>query len=136
MAVNNYNTQICIPLTASGDMNSYQYYFVTTASADSRFQVSTGASNPAPLGVLQDDPQSLQPGNVCVFGVTRVVADADTAIGYGDFITSGSNGMAVINTNGSSVAGIALETLTSGTGVTITAFISPFLSDNKTDNVP
>ncbi len=130
-----YNYGIDLPFSASGDLTAKQYYFVTHASAAKRVQASTGASNPAPIGVLQNDPRTGEEATVRVWGVSKVVADADTAIGYGDYLTSGSTGMAVINTNGSSVAAMSLQDLTSGTGVYIEVLLLPFASGNKADNV-
>lgn len=130
-----YNYGIDLPFSASGDLTNKQYYFVIPSGAAKRVQVATGASNPAPLGVLQNDPRTGEEATVRVWGVSKVVADADTAIAYGDFLTSGSTGMAVVNTNGSSVAAVALQALSSGTGVYIEALLLPFASGNKADNV-
>lgn len=124
-----------LPMSACGDMASNQYKFVRQAGTNKWFQLANGASSPAPLGVLQDDPESGNVGTVRILGTTKVMADGDTAIVYGDYLTSGSTGMAVYSA-GSNVAAIALEALASGSGVYIEALLLPFASGNKVDNTP
>jgi hypothetical protein len=132
-----YNYGIYYPFSASGDLSAAQYRFVTQAGTAKRVIRSTGACNPAPMGILQNDPRSGEEATVCVWGVSKVLADAETgtAIAYGDFLTSGSTGMAVANTNGSSVAAVALEALASGSGIYIECLVLPYASGNKADNV-
>ena len=132
-----YNYGIDFPFSASGDLTAAQYRFVTQAGTAKRIIRSTGASNPAPTGILQNDPRSGEEAAVRYIGVSKVVGDAEGgAIAYGDWLTSGSTGMAVVNTNGSSVAAMALEALASGSGVLIECLLVPFGSGNKADNVP
>ena len=134
----NYNKGFDLPFTACGDANTWQYNFVTTSGAGSekRFIPSNGASGPVPLGVLQDDPQSLNVGAVRVFGSTLVKYDAaGTAITYGDFIMAGSTGMAVI-ASGSIVQGIALTAIASGASIIGEAFIFPGGWSALADNTP
>lgn len=133
----NYNWGFDYPMTASGDAGSLQYHFVQVASggAGNTFEISSGASKPAPLGVLQDDPESGQVGAVRILGVTKLIVNADTAITAGDYLTSSSTGQAVVNA-GSSVAALALETVSSGSGIYIRALLLPYGSGNKSDNTP
>ena len=133
----NYNWGFDYPMTASGDMNSHQYKFVQVASggAGNSFELSSGASNPAPTGVLQDDPESGQVGAVRILGVTKLMVNADSAITAGDYLTSSSTGQGVVNA-GSSVAAVALESVASGSGVIIRALLLPYASGNKADNTP
>jgi hypothetical protein len=131
-----YQDGIDITLTANADLDDQQFYFVTASGTAPGVNVSTGASGPAPTGVLQNDPRSGEAATVRILGTTKVIAEADTAIGYGDYLTSGSSGMAVNNSNGSSVAGIALEALASGSGVLIEMMLLPYGSGNKLDNTP
>ena len=133
----NYNWGFDYPLSACGDANSLQYHFVQVASggAGNTFEKSSGASNPAPFGVLQDDPESGQVGAVRVLGVTKLIVNADSAITAGDYLTSSSTGQAVVST-GSSVAALALESVASGSGVYIRALLLPYASGNKADNTP
>jgi len=132
-----YNWGFDYPMTASGDANALQYHFVQVASggAGDTFEKSSGASNPAPTGVLQDDPESGNVGAVRILGVTKLIVNADSAINAGDYLTSSSTGQAVVST-GSSVAALALESVSSGSGVYIKALLLPYGSGNKADNTP
>jgi hypothetical protein len=128
---------IDLPMTACGDLSNYQYYFVrpSTSGVDKRVTVADCASAPAPLGVLQNDPKSLEEATVRVLGSTLVYADAGTtAIGYGDYITSGSTGMAMVTT-ASAYHGLALEALATGCAVLIEVLLMPYHC-NTVDNVP
>ncbi len=132
----NYNLGIDLPLTASGDANTWQYNFVQHAGTAKRFTIANGASGPVPLGVLQNDPQSENVGAVRVFGSTLVKYDATgTAIGYGDFIMAGSTGMAVIAA-ASIIQGIALQAVASGASIIGEAFIFPGGWSAWADNTP
>ena len=132
----NYNVGIDLPFSASGDANTWQYNFVTQATTAKRFQICTGASNPFPLGVLQNDPQSENIGSVRVFGSTLVKMDAaGTAIGYGDFLACGSTGMAVITT-GSVIQGISLTVVSSGASIIGEMLLIPFGRSAIIDNTP
>lgn len=120
-----------LPMSASGDLSAKQYYFMAPASTAKRVLTATGASGPAPIGVLQNDPTSGEEATVRILGSTKVQADAATAIGYGDFITSGSDGRAVVTT-GSAFHGMALEALASGSAI-IEVLLLPhgaYLADN------
>jgi hypothetical protein len=110
---------IDITLTASGNMDSNQYKFVKLATTAGRFDVSTGASGPAPIGVLQDDPRTLDAGKIRVHGITQLWIDGATAVAYADFITSGSDGRGVVaETAGSNpYYGVALKAVASGSSL-------------------
>ena len=102
-------------LVANADMDSHQWKFVTTGSVAGEFKVGTGASGPAPLGVLQNDPRQCEPGIIRVAGTAKTAASG--AIGYGDFVLCASNGFAMaIATASAATQGIALGALTSGSG--------------------
>lgn len=120
-------------LKADTDLDSYQYWLVTTASTAGNVKLATGASGPVPLGVLQNDPKSGEEAAVRVLGTTRVWANAGTAIRYGDWLTTNASGHAVVNTTACTHAfGIALESLSSGCGY-IEALLIPgaqILADN------
>ena len=118
--------------SASGDLSSNQYYFVAPAGTAKRVQVATGASGPAPLGILQDDPSSGDVCNVRIYGTSQLSVNATTAITYGDFLTSASDGQGVVTT-GSAFHAMALETLASGSGIKIEVLLLPhgaYLADN------
>ena len=118
--------------SASGDLSSYQYRFVAPASTAKRVQLATGASGPAPIGVLQDDPVSGYECVVRIQGSTALVVNATNAIVYGDFLTAGSDGQGEVTT-GCAFHAMALEALASGSGVKIEAMLLPhgaYLADN------
>jgi len=122
-----------IPMTASGDLNSVQYYFVKPATTAKRVLLASGGSGPAPLGVLQNDPNTLEEATVRIVGSTKVYADGGTAIAYGDFITAGSTGMAIVAA--SAYQGLAMQALASGSGVLIEVLLMPYHADPQ-DNTP
>lgn len=131
----NYNNGIDLPFSASGDMNTWQYHFVKHAGTAKRVDLATGGSNPTPLGVLQNDPQSGNSAAVRVIGST-LVRCVGAAIGYGDFIAAGSTGMAEL-TAASTANGIALGTMSAGgASVLIEAFIFPGGWSIIADNTP
>ena len=66
-------------LTAAADLSSKQYHFVVLASATS-VNVATAITN-APIGILQNAPESGQSAIVAVSGVSKVVADGTLAAG-------------------------------------------------------
>lgn len=124
-----------LPFSACGDLSSKQYYFMMPSTGEGNVITATGASGPAPLGVLQNDPESGLEANVRILGTTKVFANGDTAaIAYRDFITSGSEGQAV-STTGSAAHGLALETVASGSGVLIEVLLFPYHTDTV-DNTP
>ena len=120
-------------LLANADMANHQWKFVTTGSVAGEFKVGTGGSNPVPLGVLQNDPRQGEPGAIRVIGTTKV--SASNAIGYGDFVTCGSHGLAIVQASASATAaGIALQALSSGAG-TIEILLVP-VATTGADNTP
>lgn len=128
-----------LTFSASGDLNSKQFYFVQPATTARLIEAATGGSGPAPIGVLQNDPRDGEAGDVCVLGTSQVYAStACGAIGYRDWITSGSDGQAVLAAGaGSAHCGFALQALSSGSGVLIEAYIFPMqLGYSISDNTP
>lgn len=124
-----------ITLTASGDQDSNQYKFVMLAQTANQFLLATGASGPAPIGVLQNDPQGGAAGRIRCGGVTQLWIDAATAVGVGDFVTCGSDGRGVVvSTAGSNnYFAQALEAVASGS-----ALVSVLLQTGQVaaDNTP
>jgi|SRR3972149_6978067 len=122
-----YNWNVSLPFSASGDLSSKQYYFVQPATTAKRVLTATGASNPAPIGVLQGDPVSGEEAQVTILGVSQVWFSGSVALAYGDFIMAGSAGGAekagVVA--GSAANGMALEAMTAGSGY-VEALIFPF----------
>jgi len=112
-----------LTFSASGDLSDYEYYFVAPATTEGYVVVATGASSPAPIGVLQSGAKSGNPVSVRILGSTQIYGDASTSIGYGDFVTSGSDGQAVL-ASASFVEGVALEALSTGDGTLIEVLLS------------
>lgn len=132
-----YQDGLDFTFTANADLDSYQYHFVTASGTAPGVNISTGASNPHPTGVLQNDPRSGEAATVRIVGVTKLVVDTDAAIGYGDYIKSSGCGRGVVDT-GSYAAAIALGATAalSGSGYTIPVLLLPYGSGNKVDNTP
>ena len=77
-------------LTAAADLSSKQYYFVKLASATTVNVCS--AVTDVPIGVLQNTPASGEAAQICVFGLSKVSADATLAAG--DIIGTSADGQA------------------------------------------
>jgi len=65
--------------TAAADLSAKQYHFVVLASATT-VNVCTAITN-APIGILQNNPESGQQAIVRIFGMSKVVADGTLAAG-------------------------------------------------------
>lgn len=65
--------------TASADLSTKQYYFVKM-SGNNTVTVCAAITD-IPIGVLQNNPASGQAAEVCLFGITKVVADGTLAAG-------------------------------------------------------
>ena len=65
--------------TAAADLSAKQYHFVVLASATT-VNVATAITN-APIGILQNDPESGEQAVVRISGVSKVVADGTLAAG-------------------------------------------------------
>ena len=65
--------------TAGADLSAKQYHFVVMASATT-VNVATAITN-APIGILQNDPESGEQAVVRLSGVSKVVADGTLAAG-------------------------------------------------------
>jgi len=88
--------------TASADLSSKQYHFVKI-SGNNTVTVCAAITD-VPVGVLQNAPASGGAAEVCIFGVTKVVADGTLAAG---------------NRIGTSADGQA-DAITAGTDTTVT----------------
>ena len=86
-----------VAFTADADLTQSIYYFVTPASTAGNVKVATGASNPAPFGVLQNAPSAGQEAQVRLFGSTKVfaVTPAGSGIAYGRYVTVNASGQAI-----------------------------------------
>lgn len=70
-----------VTFRADQDLSGYQYYSVTSASTEHYVKLATGASGPAPLGIIQTDTASTvgDPVSVRMFGPTKAVVAAATS---------------------------------------------------------
>lgn len=83
--------------TAAIDLSAKQFYFVAPGSIVGEVTTSTGASNPVPVGVLQNAPGAAGQARVRVFGTTQLTACAGTCdVNYGRFVRSSSVGAAEV----------------------------------------
>ena len=109
--------------TASADLSSKQFHFVKM-SGNNTVDV-TSAITDKTIGVLQNTPTSGQSAEVCVFGVTKVVADGTLAAG--NLIGSSADAQADAIVAGTDttvyVVGQALEAAAAGN--TVTMFFNP-----------
>lgn len=109
--------------TASADLSAKQYYFVKMSGANT--VDVTSAITDKTIGVLQNTPSSGQAAEVCVFGITKVVADGNLTAG--NLIGTSSDGQADAITAGTDttvyVVGQALESAAAGN--TTTMFFNP-----------
>lgn len=85
------------PFKADVDLTAYQYKFVMPASTAGNVTYATGASNPAPLGILQNSPSAGQEARVRVLGFSKCVAVTPSGCGlaYGRYISCSTTGQAV-----------------------------------------
>ena len=84
-----------VGFTADTDLTARQYHFVTPASTQGNVKLSTGASNPTVLGVLQNSPSAGQEARVRIVGFSKMVGENGACnLTVGTFVTSGSDGQA------------------------------------------
>lgn len=71
-----------------------QYRGVAAASTDGYVGLGNGASNPAPLGVLQNSPSAGQAAEVIVLGTAFMTARCATCtVKWGRYLTCASDGL-------------------------------------------
>lgn len=117
---------INLTLSASGDLNAKQYYFVALTS-DRKVLGANGASNPSPIGVLQNDPRDGEAANVRVGGTSLLWIDPTTAVNVGTPLVSGSTGMGRPGNSASAISAVALEAVAAGaTPVLKEVLVLPF----------
>lgn len=82
--------------TADADLTSKQYHFVTVASTAGNVKAATGASNPTPLGVLQNSPSAGEAARVRLVGPTKLVGENNSTcnVTWGRYVFSASDGQA------------------------------------------
>jgi len=108
--------------TASADLSAKQYHFVKM-SGNNTVTVCSAITD-VPIGVLQNNPTSGGAAEVCLFGISKVVADGTLAAG--NIIGTSLDGQADAITAGSDTTvytmGIALAAASAGE--TVEAFIN------------
>ena len=115
---------IDLPLEADIDLSASQYRFVTAASNGKVTGATT--SGGSVLGILQNDPKAGEEAHVRVGGTSKLLCDSASAPSAGKFLKSGSDGQGLgYESLTASVFGpaIALESLTSGSGVKLEVFL-------------
>ena len=109
--------------TASANLSAKQYHFVKM-SGNGTVTVCADVTD-VPIGVLQNNPTSGQAAEVCLFGITKVVADGTLAAG--NRIGTSADGQADAITAGTdttvTVVGIALTAAAAGN--TVEMFLNP-----------
>ena len=101
-----------LTLVADVDLTAGQYLFVTVASTAGRVKLGTGASNPYPLGVLQNSPSAGEGARIRWLGVTQLLAGANSTcpIANGRFLSaSGAKGTATASETGDVALGRWLD---------------------------
>lgn len=74
---------------ANGDLSSCQFRFVAFGTVAGEVIGATGASNPFPIGILQNAPGASKPAIVRLFGKSNLVVPANAStLNPGDFVTS------------------------------------------------
>ena len=74
---------------ANADLSACQYRFVSPGAVDGEIVGANGASNPFPIGILQNAPAASGDAIVRMFGesLLHVPANASTLV-FGDFVSS------------------------------------------------
>jgi len=99
------NTQD-LSFTAAVNLSVKQYYAVTPGSVVGEVTSATGASNPAPIGILQNAPSAGQEAKVRVYGISKLFAETGgtSALGFGKFFSFNASGA---GTHSASETGLA-----------------------------
>ena len=100
--------------TADVNLSTCQFRFVMPASTAGYVTGGNGASNPTPLGVLQNAPVAGGVARVRMFGMTQlvVVTPSGCGLAYGRFLTASTVGQGVptASETGGNVVGRWLDT--------------------------
>lgn len=127
MATYNYIPGADKSFKADVDLSAKQYYFVIPASTAGYVQACATAGA-CVLGILQNDPAAGEEAQVRMFGPSKIIANAGSAITYGGPVKSGSDGMgwgSATITACTHICAVACEALASGSGIEIEVFLLP-----------
>jgi len=94
-----------VPLKAGEDMSEKQFYIVALKDDDTDY-VELCDDSAIPFGVLQDDPDENETGNVRIYGLSKCEAGGYIASGYE--VAVDSDGRGVEATTGDYVVGLAM----------------------------
>lgn len=128
-----FGNGVTISCIAAADLNSYQYHMVTTAGSESGsanyVNVASSGCNPAPIGILQNDPDTGQGAGVMVLGKSLLVCNgAGSTIYMGRFLNCGSDGHGEpMDYSGACVAHAYSLDHATGDGVTISVMFMPHI---------
>jgi len=96
-----------VSFLAATNLSLNQYYFVIPGSVAGEVNVANGASNPTPMGILQNAPSAGQKARVRVLGFSKLfcVTPSGCGIGYGRYVTANASGQGIptATENGSAV---------------------------------
>ena len=110
-------------LTAAADLSSKQYHFVKLASATT-VNVCTAITD-IPIGILQNDPTSGQAAEICIFGISKVVADGTLAAGNTVGTSADSQCDAIVAGTDTTVYVMGQAFTAASAGETTTIFVNP-----------
>lgn len=104
---------IDIPCTAAADLRTHQYKYVrSNGTADQ--VVLCNAATDAPLGILQNNPNTNQAASVRIIGVSKVVGSAALTAGW--IVGTDGSGLAAHVTPGTDTTHYAAGKVLEGTG--------------------
>lgn len=130
-----------VTFKANQDLSAYQYFAVTSASVSGYVKLATGASAPAPIGIIQNDTASNVGDAVRIktFGHTKARVAAATSAGtacdvdMGDHLLVTASGFLFWGGGGGPYNAIALDFLDSGCS-NIEVFFFPWAACSAGDD--
>jgi len=83
-----------VSFIAGVDFSTSQYQFVTPGSVAGEVTLGTGASGPAPIGIIQNNPSAGQEARVRILGFSKLVCEINSTctLLWGRWLTCGSGG--------------------------------------------
>lgn len=103
------------PFVAGEDLTQKQWHFVTVGSVYGEVKAANGASNPAPLGILQNSPSVGMEATVRIYGFSKLVCDgASLNPGKWLFCASDGQGEGVATQGGSAISARYLDQAATG----------------------
>jgi hypothetical protein len=111
---------------ANADLSTCQFRFVTLGTVEGEVIGATGASNPAPIGVLQNAPTASGNALVRVFGRTQLTVPANACtLTRGYYVSStGCGGAIYAGASGMIFGRVVSGSVASGTAGSLVALIN------------